>query len=129
MALILVILVATLCAIFEFSWAFYNYSYLYNSVTKAARLGVPQGIYASGSARNSAISAAITGAAGGLSIASPTITVKTPAGSAVSSTDTTTGNVLTVTASIDYSSLTPISSLVSMTGFSTLTASCSARME
>lgn len=117
-----ILLFTVVCAIFEFGWVFYNYSYLNNAVSKAVRMGVS-------GANNSTIAAAVVGAIGGLPIGSPDISVSTMAGGAVANTDRTSGNMLTVTASIAYPDLTPLSWLIKMARFSTLTVSCTSRIE
>lgn len=117
-----ILLFTVICAIFEFGWVLYNLSYLNNAVSKAARLGVT-------GADNATITAAVVGAVGGLPIGTPTITVTTIAGGTVINTDRTPGNLLTVSASINYPNLTPLSRLVKMASFGTLTVSNVCRLE
>lgn len=121
-SLVAIVLFTVICAILEFGWVFYNYSYLNNAVSKATRLGVS-------GADNTTIVAAVVGAVGGLPIGSPEISVSTMIGGTVANTDRTPGNMITVSASIAYPNLTPLSVLVRMARFGTLTVSCTCRIE
>lgn len=121
-ALSSVILVTLFTAIFEFSWVFYNYAYLNNALNKAGRLAIVGGT-------NQQVTDEVTGAAGGLPIGAPTISVCTPAGEPKLSTDRTPGDWITITATIDYPNLTPLSQLVRMSPIGSLTSSCTLRIE
>lgn len=121
----LILLLTVFCGIFEFSWVFYNYAYLNNVVSKAARLAVPTAN--TGSNGDDAIRAFVANAKGGLPIAPPTIQLTDVNGNATASR--TAGNILKVTAAMSYSSITPLSSFVEMSSFATLRASCSVILE
>lgn len=121
-SLVAIVLFTVICAIFEFGWVFYNYSYLNNAVSKATRMGVS-------GADNATIVAAVVGAVGGLPIGSPEISVSTMIGGTVANTDRTPGNMITVSASIAYPNLTPLSALIRMARIGTLTVSCTCRIE
>lgn len=121
-ALSSVVLMTLFTAIFEFSWVFHNYSYLNNTLNKAGRLAIV-------GAGNSTIQTEVTSARGGLTIALPSIIVQKPDGTAVASSNRDAGNWVTITASIDYPNITPLSSLVQMTPFGSLTSQCTVRIE
>ena len=125
-ALGIVIVLTIFCAIFEFSWVFYNYEYLNNAAAKAARAGVNM----TGSAVT-AVSAAcavvLTSQPGGLAITMTGFTA-TRGGVAVNTT-VSSGDIITVSGTISYSNITPLSSLVQMSAFNTLSANCQTRVE
>ena len=123
-ALAAIVLLTLLCAIFEFSWVFYNYVYLYNAVSKGARMGAV-------GANNSAVKAEVVGAVGGLPIPADTvsITVTTPSGQAVASTDRTTGNSIMVGETIPYEPITPLSRFVPAFSSQLLTGRAITRIE
>lgn len=124
-ALSLTLLITMMCGIFEFSWVFYNYAYLNNVVSKAARMGVP--LQATGTNNDAAISAAVTSSRGGLPIQAPTIRLTDQTGN--TTTSRAAGNILIVEAQMDYASITPLASLVQMSSLSRLKASCAVVLE
>lgn len=121
-ALSSIILLTLFTAIFEFSWVFYNYSFLNNTLNKAGRLAVV-------GAGNSAIQTEVTGARGGLTIGLPSITVQKPDGTSMPNSNRDAGNWITITASIAYPNITPLSNLIQLTPFGTLSSQCTVRIE
>ena len=118
----MVLLFTIICGIFEFAWVFYNYSFLNNTVSVAARK-------ASVGATTAVTIAAVQNSAGGIPITTVTVAVATPAGASVASSDRTTGNFLTVSASVSYSNLTPLSRMVSSSSFGQLRVASTVRIE
>lgn len=121
-ALVITLLMTAMCAIIEFSWVFYNCSHVTHAVEKAARVGVVGG-------SNDDITAVVVGSPGGLPISRPVIRACKPDGTPLPSSDRTHGNLLTVSASIDYPELSPLSRFVKMASFGQLSASCTVRVE
>ena len=125
-ALGIIIVLTIFCAIFEFSWVFYNYEYLNNAASKGARAGV--GL--AGSTVNSVsatCAAVVTSMPGGLAVNMVGFTCMR--GATVINTTCSSGDVITVKATISYSNITPLSSLVQMSSFNTLSANCQTRVE
>jgi hypothetical protein len=124
-ALSLILLMTIFCAIFEFSWVLYNYAYLNNALSK----GLRDGLVKAGNTKaevSTTIGNTVTSLPGGLPITFSTFTI-TSGTTVVNTVDS--GDVITIGAMINYTSLTPLSSLVQMTAFNTLSANAQGRVE
>jgi Flp pilus assembly protein TadG len=126
LALSLMLLIVIMFAIFEFAWLFYNYANLYNTVSKACRLAVVQ---EPPPANNNLISTFVQAPQAGLSINAPTVTVRNTTGTPISATDRTAGNYLTVEATVNYKSITPLSAWIASSAIGTLKVSVSEVIE
>jgi Flp pilus assembly protein TadG len=124
-ALSIILLMTIFCAIFEFSWVLYNYAYLNNAISKSLRDGLVQQGETQATV-STVIKKALTGVPGGLPITFTTFTI-TSGATTVTTVDS--GDVITIGAKINYTSLTPLSSLVQMTTFNTLSANAQGRVE
>lgn len=122
-ALVSVLLFVALCAILEFSWVFYNLSYLNNAVSKGARMAVVGGT-------NVQIWTALQSEQGGMTIATYSVTVFNPDWTVnADNTVRTKGGFVRVAATINYPSITILNRLIQMAGFATLRSECTVRVE
>jgi len=113
--LVLPLLSVLLMAIIEFGWVFYGYA----SLNSASRIGARIG---STGKTQQEITNAVNSATGLLKDVTIATSVETPVGGSVSSSDRTTGNLLTVKVSMPYNALTKLVDLGQIAGLTTLTA-------
>jgi Flp pilus assembly protein TadG len=115
MTFVLPLLATLMLAIVEFGWVYYSFA----SLNSAARIGARVG---STGSDQQAIANAVNSATGFLSGVNIVTSVEKPDGSSVSSSDRTTGNLLTVQVSVPYRAMTRLVDLKTIGGLSNLTA-------